>query len=438
MSLHELSQKALEKKFKEALAKDGTTRIADGESMYLKVRSKGGKNSSSWTLDYQLFKQPRKSITFGTYPKMTLSMARELAQQAREKVQRGEDPVQAKREIAEKAESEKNALKTEILSQRTVAQLVSTWLAKNEKKWGATHYDDIDKAIKRDILPYIGTEYISRVTPEHIDSILKRVEARGALNKLGRVRSILDRLFEEAFDDSKIVSNPVARVKRSKFEAHTGEHFPAIVDPTEFAKLLIKLDAEEATLPIMALRFNSMVFVRPQNLRFAEWSQFDFEEKTWLVPYAQMKKDRAFLVPLSTQTIKFLKNLKLITGTGKLLFPSPRGKEFGDTTFTKNLHRLGYKDIHTTHGFRSSAKTMLEEGGFDSRYTEKQLAHELEGKVEKAYNKAEYWLARVEMMQAWSDYLDALRTSEKAPLPWNWFADLRKIQSILQPQTVPN
>ena len=439
MSLHELSQKALEKKFKDALTKDGTTRISDGESMYLKVRSKDGKSSSSWTLDYQLFKRPRKSITFGTYPKMTLSTARELAQQARERVQRGEDPVQAKREVAKKVESDKRVHETTILSRRTVAQLTADWLAFKEPEWGAANYKDYNNAIKKDILPFIGADYISAVTSEDIHLILKRIEDRGSLDKLSFVRSAIAQIFEYAVDDMKIETNPVAKVKRVRYGRHIGKSEPAIVEPIEFAKLLQKIDSQESTITIMALKFQSMVFVRPGNLRFGKWDQINFEERTWLVPYEQMKMDRAFLVPLSNQAMRLLSNLKTITGDYELIFPMDGGKPMGDTTLSKRLQNLGYKDIHVPHGFRHSAKTMLEEGGFDSKLTEKQLAHEFKSKVEKAYNKAEYWPARVEMMQGWSDYLDVLRTTEGIPpTPWRWFADWRKIQSMLQPQTAPN
>lgn len=420
MALHDLSQRELEKRLKEAREKGGVTKIADGSNLYLVVRPTG---SPSWQLKYT-WEGREKTYSIGTYPQVTLSSARTLAQEARENILHGKDPVELRRQARVPTDAP-----------QTVAQMLQDWLDKHESEWGATHYEDFDLAIKRDVLPYIGTRLARSITPDDIRSILERVEKRGANYKLTRVRSLLNRAFELAVDKNKLEVNPVQRVKRKTFAKHTEGHHPALVDPVELATLLKKLDADESTLPVIALRLNALVFVRPQNLRHASWDQIDLERATWLVPDHQMKMDRAFLVPLSSQTVALLENLKTITGSGRLLFPSPRKKDegYGDTTFMKNLHRLGYNGRHSTHGFRTTAKTLLEEGGFDSKLTEKQLAHEEENKVKRAYNRAEYWHERVTMMQAWADYLDALRQEPVAPLPWTWFAAWRARKSMPQP-----
>jgi len=419
MALHDLSQRELEKRLKEAREKGGITKIADGSNLYLVVRPTG---SPSWQLKYQ-WDGLEKTYSIGTYPTVTLSSARQLAQKARELIQAGQNPVEARRKARVPTETPK-----------TVAQIIETWLEMNKSEWGETHYDDFVQASNKNVLPYIGSRLARSITPDDIRTVLERVEKRGANYMLTRVRSMLQRAFELAVDTSKLEVNPVMRVKRATFAAHKDGHHPAIVEPAALSVLLKKLDEEESTLPIIALRLNALVFVRPQNLRFATWDQFDLDAATWLVPDDQMKMDRAFLVPLAKQTVALLKNLRTITKEGPMLFPSPvkLGNSYGDTTFMKNLHRLGYKGIHSTHGFRTTAKTLLEEGGFDSKYTEKQLAHEEPNKVKRAYNRAEYWHERVRMMQAWADYIDALRTlrpQESAPLPWTWFADWREKQS---------
>lgn len=413
MALHELSQKKLESELKAAQASGGIRKISDGEGLYLMVRRNGG---ASWQLQYS-FAGKQKTYSFGTYPKLSLSVVRGLAKDVREDIARGIDPVEKRREARSPVE----------VKIKNVGALIQEWLDLHRLKWSATHYDDFDKAAKSNVLPHIGAKDINLVTPEDIRTLLRKIEERQANYMLTRVRSLLERAFEHALDTDQIAANPVHRVKRRSFEAHSENHHPARIDPREFGVLLQKLDNDVQTLPVLALRLNALVFVRPQNLRSGQWSDVDLENRVWTIPFEQMKKERAFLVPLARQAVELLTNLKTITGHQELLFPSPRGGSYGDTTFMKNLHRLGYKGLHSTHGFRTSAKTLLEEGGYESKYVEKQLAHEIENKVDRAYNRAEYWPQRVEMMQAWADYLDALRKDPQQP--WAWFADWRARQS---------
>ena len=184
----------------------------------------------------------------------------------------------------------------------------------------------------------------------------------------------------------------------------------------------------------MALRFACLVWVRPQNLRSAQWEHIRTDEAVWEVPHHLMKKGREYLVPLSRQTVELLLNWKSVTGHEALIFPGhKRGQMLSENTLNKNLERLGFKGQQTTHGFRATAKTLLEEGGFDSKYTSKQLAHDIDDKTERAYNRAEYWDVRVEMMQAWADYLDALR--QEVHQPWTWFADWRARRSSPEPRS---
>lgn len=416
MALHRLNQKELERRVKDALDSDAPVKISDGSNLQLVVRETGG---MSWQLAYKLDGK-RKTFSMGTYPSVTLSTARALAQEAREKIQKGEDPVKAKRAL----DRPKDAI--------TVGELMKEWLSQHKKKWGATHYDDMDKAGKRDILPFVGSRPITSIAPDDVRTMLERVEKRGANYQLTRVRTVLSRMFEHAVDKDWIEVNPVVKVKRVTFNPHIPGHHPSVTEPNEFARLMKKLHSETSTLPIIALRLNALVFVRPQNLRFATWSQINFENRVWEAPQSQMKMGRAFLIPLADQTVELLSNLKQITSPNPrdLLFPTITNRSFSDVTLSKNLHRIGYKGRHCAHGFRSSAKTLLEEGGFSSKFTEKQLAHEIESKVARAYNRAEYWSDRVVMMQAWADYLDALVLSDKAPLPWSWFANWHAQRSM--------
>lgn len=416
MALHELSQKELEKKIKEAKATEGVRKIADGESLYLVKRANGG---LSWQLDFSLAGK-RKTFSIGTYPKVTLSTARALAQEARELVQRGKDPVAHRKGTRQAEEGVVN-----------VAAILQDWTTHSGVSWSPRHRENLQQAMDRNILPEIGMKPVFSVTTEDLRALLTKVEARGAHYMLARVHSILERGFERAVNLNLIESNPVAKVKLNTFTRHQDGHHPALTLPRDVQSLLLKMDAEPTSVPMMALRFNALVFVRPQNLRSAEWAHINLDEAVWEVSHHLMKKEREFLVPLSRQAVELLRNWKTVTGRGKLVFPGAKsGKTLSENTLGDNIHRMGFRGRHSTHGFRAMAKTLLEEGGFDSKYTKKQLAHDIDDKTERAYNRAEYWDIRVEMMQLWADYLDALRL--EVHQPWRWFSEQRLERSRQQ------
>jgi integrase len=415
MALHELSQKELEKRIKDARAQGGVKKISDGEGLFLVQRPDGG---LSWQLDYTLGK--RKTYSIGTYPKVSLSTARTLAQQARQLVQLGHDPVAA-RKASRRAEE--GAL--------TVADLLQEWMSKNCANWSVRHITDIQQAMDKNVLPFVGSKAITEVTDDQVRIILEKVENRGANYMLDRVRSNLERCFQHAKDRGLIDENPVTRVALKTFTKHQEGHHPALTLPKDVRELLLKLDAEPVSNAIMALKFGTLTFVRPQTLRSASWADLDLDEAMWEVPHSKMKKERAFLVPLSRQAIELLRNWKTVTGRGTLVFPGEKpGRQMSENTLVANLWRMGFKGRHSAHGNRAMAKTLLEEGGFHSKYTKKQLAHDIDDKTERAYNRAEYLDIRIEMMQAWADYLDALR--QDVHQPWRWFGSWRSRQSMPQ------
>ena len=408
MALHELSQKELEKRIKAAReSANRITKISDGSGLYLVVRQSGG---MSWQLDYSLL-GVRKTFSMGTYPQVKLSTARTLAEQARESVQLGQDPV-ARRRTARNANQ--NA--------KTIAEVVHEWLEHNKHEWSERHYSDFQQAARANILASHGARRITELTAEEVRGMLQKVADREALYMLTRVRSVFTRFCQYAEDQGYLTLNPMTKIRRREYKAHVGGHHPAITNYREFRNLLLRLDEEAASISIAALRFDTLVWVRPQNLRSAQWSHIDLEARVWEVPHHLMKKGREYLVPLSRQAVELLHHWKTITGGERLVFPG-QGKagQLSENTLNKNLDRIGFKGRQTVHGFRASAKTMLEEGGFHSKYTKKQLAHDIDDKTDRAYNRAEYWDARVQMMQAWADYLDALRLEPQ--LPWVWFAD---------------
>ena len=414
VALHELSQKALESEIRKAEA--GTqkiTKIADGEGLYLVVRKGAG---MSWQLEYSLA-GVRKTFSMGTYPKVKLATARQLAERAREKVQLGIDPVQERREARAATQTAK-----------TLGEVIKEWLAHNKAGWSGRHHDDYEKAAAANILASHGGRRITEITPDDIRAILQKVEDRGANYMLTRVRDILVRSLQYAVDKRYIKDSPAAKVKRREFKAHEDGHHAALTRPADFRSLLMRLDREPGSIPVLALRLQCLVWVRPQNIRSARWAHFDLDAAIWEVPHYLMKKGREYLVPLSTQAVTFLRNLKTITGDGELLFPGrAAGGMLSENTLNKNLERIGFGGKQTGHGFRATARTLLEEGGYESKVTKKQLAHDIDDKTDRAYNRAEYWDIRVEMMQAWADYLDALRTDLHHP--YVWFPHWRSRQS---------
>ena len=420
MALHELSQKELEKRIKEAReSENSVTKISDGSGLYLVVRRTGG---MSWQLDYILL-GVRKTFSMGTYPQVKLSTARTLAEQARDAVQLGTDPVELRRQA-------RDANKTA----KSVGEVIDEWLEHNRHEWSGRHYDDYNAAAKANILATHGARRITELSADEVRSILQKVEDRGAHYMLTRVRDILVRSCQFAQDKGYLKTNPAASVKRREYKAHIERHHAAITSPKSFRNLLLRMDRDPGSISIVALRLAVLVWVRPQNLRSAQWSHINLTDGVWEVPHHLMKKGREYLVPLSTQAVGLLKNWKTVTGNEELVFPGRAGGgQLSENTLNKNLERLGFKGQQTTHGFRATAKTLLEEGGFESKYTSKQLAHDIDDKTERAYNRAEYWDVRVQMMQAWADYLDALR--QEAHQPWVWFADWRARRSSSEPHS---
>jgi integrase len=424
MSLHELSQKELEKRIKDALARgQSITKVADGEGLYLVIRKSGG---MSWQLDYTL-NGVRKSYSMGTYPKVKLAIARTLAEQAREKVQLGKDPVEERRR--ERAENQ---------AAKSVSEVLNEWIDHNRHQWSERHRTDYEQAAAANIQSSHGAKKITELTEEDVRAILLKVESRGSHYMLTRVRHVLVRMCQHAVDRRYIPESPATKVQRRQFKAHNEKHFPAVTTPKDLRDLILRLDAEPASTPIAALRLQCLVWVRPQNLRSARWEHVDLDAALWQVPHYLMKKGREYLVPLSTQAVELLRNWKTITGSQELVFPgAKKGMQMSENTLNDNLARMGFSGRQTTHGFRATARTLLEEGGFDSKVTKKQLAHDIDDKVDRAYNRAEYMHVRNDMMQAWADYLDALRVDIQQP--WQWFFDWRARRSThsLPSQAMP-
>jgi integrase len=382
-------------------------KLSDSGGLYLLISPHGSK---LWRLAYR-FGGKQKTLAIGAYPTSTLKAARDKREEAKRLLANGIDPS-AQRRLDKQIKLTGNTFKA-------VAEEV---LAKLEKEGRA----DVTLAKKRWLLdfayPAFGDRPIAEITALEVLSVLRQVEGRGHYETARRLRSTCGTIFRYAIATGRAERDPSADL-RGALTSPKVNHRAAIVDPVGIGALLRAIDGYDG-LPITkaALRLAPLVFVRPGELRHAEWAEFDQAAAEWRIPAAKMKMRRAHRVPLSRQALDVLRDLQPTSGGGRFLFPSVRStaRPMSENTLNAALRRLGYgTDDMTTHGFRAMASTRLNEmSGWNPDAIERQLAHQEHDDVRRAYiHAAEYWPERVKMMQAWADYLDELRERGKnAPL----------------------
>ncbi|WP_077034462.1 tyrosine-type recombinase/integrase [Pelomonas sp. KK5] len=418
MAQHLISSNAAIKSIK---AGDERLRLSDGAGLYLLLFVKGG--SHGWRLDYT-FEGRRKTLSLGTYPATDLALARKLAAAARKQVREGVDPSVARQ-----------AKKEEVETQRVLAELAEAgiappgsfeavareWFAKNKSTWADSHSDKVIRRLERDVFPWIGLRPVGNITPADVLSILRRVEERGALETTHRVQQNCGQVFRYAVATGLAASDP-SRDLRGALPAWKPEHYPTITDPREVGQLLLDIDSHRGGLITKcALKLTPLLFVRPGELRQAEWAEINLDSAEWRIPAAKMKGRVLHIVPLAKQAIALLEEIFAVTGHGRWIFPGNRanGEPMSENTVNAALRRLGYaRATITAHGFRGMASTMLHERGWPSDVVERQLSHAERNAVKAAYNHAEHLPKRREMMQAWADHLDNLRSeARRKPTP---------------------
>lgn len=285
---------------------------------------------------------------------------------------------------------------------------------KNEGTWASSHSEKIIRRLERDVFPWIGRQPVKDIKPAEVLSVLKRVEERGALETTHRVQQNCGQVFRYAVATGHLASDP-SRDLRGALPAWRPVHYPTITDPREVGKLLRDIDAHNGTLVTkVAMKLTPLLFVRPGELRQAEWSEINLDTAEWRIPAAKMKRRVMHIVPLSTQAVALLRELHPLTGTKNWVSPGNRtnGEPMSENTVNAALRRLGYdRSMLTAHGFRGMASTMLHERGWPSDVIECQLSHVERNEVKAAYNHAKYLPQRREMMPAWADYLDCIRSA---------------------------
>ncbi len=378
-------------------------KLFDGAGLYLHIMPAGGRY---WRFKYR-FGGKEKLLAFGTYPESSLSEARERRDEARALLRAGSDPSFVRRE--QKRAAEQGAV-------NTFEAVAREWYGKRLPILAPATAEKIIRSLERDLFPWLGQRPIAEITAPELLATLRRVEGRNAIETAHRVHQCCGQIFRYAVATGRAERNPSADLRGALAPVKT-THRAAITEPDGFAELLRAIDGYSGSfITASALRLAPLVFVRPGELRQAEWTEIDLERAEWRIPAARMKMRADHIVPLAQQSVAILRELQPLTGQGHFVFPSLRSvkRPMSDNTINAALRRLGYdKTQMTGHGFRAAASSMLNEQGWNGDVIERQLAHAERNKVRAAYNRAEHLHQRRSMMQAWADYLDALRDGRK-------------------------
>jgi len=339
----------------------------------------------------------------GTYPEISLVDARQRRDEARRQVAKGIDPG-ILRKVRKQAETE---------ATETFEVIAREWHTKFMPTWTSGHAVTIMSRLERDLFPWIGKRPMSEIKAPELLTALRRVESRGALESAHRVRTIAGQVFRYAVATGRADRDLSVDLKGALPQPKE-KHHAAITDPKQVGPMLRSLDCYEGHfITKCALRLAPLLFVRPGELRHAEWAEIDLEESIWCIPAQKMKMKQSHIVPLSKQAIEILKEIKALTGESKYVFPSARSfaRPMSENAILAALRSMGYeKDTMTGHGFRAMARTILDEVlHVRPDFIEHQLAHAVRDPNGRAYNRTAHLDERRKMMQRWADYLDSIK-----------------------------
>lgn len=382
------------KKINELLPQDKRKKYFDGRGLFLEVTPKGSK---LWRLKYR-YNGIEKCISLGDYPTVPLSLARKMVDKYRLELIQGKDP---------KGDKEKDSL-----DKVTFDLVTKEYLDKKESVWSKSHYKCISELLSRDVLPQVGSVPINKLTVQDILKVLNSIENKGAVYTAHRASNYFNQICGYAVITGRLKFNPAIGLTKALKQPRK-KHFAAFTEPKDVSRLLKAMDGFEGTLVVKsALLLAPLVFVRPGELRHAKWVDVDFDKNQWR--YLVTKTNTEHIVPLSKQSVKILQDLHPLTGEGEFLFPSQKTntRPLSDNGIRAALRTLGFSNEEmTVHGFRAMARTLLdEELGFRVDLIEHQLSHSVKDPLGRAYNRTKHLKERTEMMQAWADYLDKLRT----------------------------
>lgn len=385
-----------------AKPRDKFYKVSDSGGLYLLVKPTG----KYWRMDYR-FVGKRKTLAIGVYPAVSLVAARKKRDEARELLAKDIDPSLTK------------AINKQIVrtaAENTFKAVALEWHAKTSKTWAESTATNIKRYLEKDIFPWLGNRVIRDIAAPELLAVLRKIESRGAHEKAQRCREYAGRVFRYAIVTGRAERDPSGDLRGALTPVKV-KHHASITDPKAIGALLRSIRGFNGSyITQCALQLAPLVFVRPGELRHAEWAEIDFDKPEWRIPGQKMKMKEPHIIPLSAQAVEILQSIHPLTGEGQYIFPSIRSgaRPMSENTINAALRRMGYeKDEMTGHGFRSMASTLLHEHGWPHEVIERQLAHAERNKVVAAYNYAEHLPKRKEMMRWWADYLDELTAGAK-------------------------
>ncbi len=371
-------------------------KLSDGKGLYLLVTESGSK---LWRWKYRVDGK-EKVMALGAYGEVSLAEARELMDDARKLLKKGNDPM---------AERKATKLAKQTAADNSFQSVALLWWEHWRGAKSSRHADDVIRRLKADIFPAIGKRPVSAIEAPELVSMVKGIAGRGALDIAKRALQTSGQVFRYSIAHGLATRNPAAAIKPADVLASRVKVNYARLDSRELPELMRHIDAYQgSTVTRLAMKLMALTFVRTSELIGARWEEFDLEAARWNIPAARMKMKTPHIVLLSSQAIEVLQTLHIVSGHGALLFPGERDHEkpMSNNTILKALERMGYKGRMTGHGFRGIASTVLHEMGFNHAHIELQLAHQERDQVSAAYNHATYLEERAQMMQHWGDYLE--------------------------------
>lgn len=382
---------------KNAKAQAKPYKLADERALYLLVTPSGGK---LWRFKYRRpVTRKENTLALGAYPDVSLRKARERRDEARKALSDGIDPADQRKAAAAAGAA-------------TFEAVAREWIANNATRWNASNAEQVTARLERNVFPWIGRKPVADVTAADVLAVIRRIAERGAVEIAHRVRGSIGQVLRFAVGTQR-AGMDVTPALRGAIPPSAERHYATITEPAKVGELLRAIDGYAGSFVTRAaLQLAPLVFVRPGELRAMEWAELDLDAGEWRIPAERMKMKEAHVVPLAPQAVAILRDLQPLTGATRYVFPSVRSakRPMSENTIGAALRRLGYPvGSMTAHGFRAMASTLLNEQGWAPDVIERQLAHKERNAVRAAYNRAEYLPERRKMVQAWADYLDALR-----------------------------
>ncbi|CAG4882995.1 Phage integrase [Georgfuchsia toluolica] len=397
---------------KNAAPKEKPYRIFDGGGLYLEVLPSGAKY---WRLKFR-HAGKEKRLALGVYPRVSPRKARANAAREKDKLSEGRDPA-AERRLKKAVDK--------LSAENSLEAIAREWLALHAAEFTPKHIDKVRAQLENNLFPWLGSRPIAEIRASELLATLRRIESRGAIHTAKRVHQYVGQIMRYAIATGRCERDITGDLKGA-LAPEQQRHRAALTDPVKVGELLRALDGYKGSLIVhCALRLIPLVFVRPGELRHAEWSEIDLDKGEWNIPGEKMKMRMPHLVPLSLQAVAILREIQPLTGKGRYVFPTVSSSErpISDNTINAALRRMGFstRDEMTAHGFRAMARTILDEIlGFRPDYIEHQLAHAVRDPNGRAYNRTAHLVERRKMMQQWADYLDKIKAgAEVIPLHGN-------------------